>query len=265
MVAIFIFIYGAMSLWGFSETVFLYAANAAFVLSLPLGFLLAKHALAFSFSTHALLRKITKNTLHELNIPVATIKGNVYLLRKRAGGDGDVRLDRILKASDRLVELYEELEYAIKKEIKEPQKKSLDLAAFVRKRLELFYAPDPSRFVLDLESFYVNVDEMGLKHCFDNLIGNAIKYSPPHTPIAVSLKDGVLSVADKGCGIEAQDLANIFNRYYQGAGKTCGSGIGLSLVKEFCDSQKVAIGLSSAPGQGTTFRLDFNLTKDDER
>lgn len=258
LIFIFIFIYAFLSLTEFSPKYLLYAMELSLFLALGLGYLVAKHALAFSFSTHAVLRTITKNILHELNIPIATIKGNIFLIQKDTTNPKILeRLQRIQKASDAFLDSYKELDYVIKKEIKDVNKIDIELKNFVEKRIDLFL---PHKINLDLENCNVFVQEIGLKRCIDNLLSNAIKYGQ-NKPVDISLKLGVLKIKDRGMGIESEQIAKIFTRYYKIDKNTQGKGIGLSLVKEFCDNNSVIISIDSKPKIGTIFSLDFSKAK----
>lgn len=73
----------------------------------------------------------------------------------------------------------------------------------------------------------------------------------------VVFKDGVLSVKDSGCGIAEDELIKIFDRYYQESSLNPGRGIGLFLVKEFCDENGVELFIRSEVGRGSEFSLDF--------
>lgn len=259
IIVIFVFILEVVRVIGFTPENLMIAMALSFIIALGFGYLIAKHGIAFSISTHAMLRKLTKNILHELNIPVSTIKGNVHLLKRKLDNETALlRLERIEKAGDNLIELYQEMEYVIRKEIKAVEKEEVELASFVKERLELFEgvregiviktALNPCRIVVDLQ---------GLKHAFDNLVTNAIKYNKENGMVLISIKENRLTVQDEGMGIEADKMAYIFNRYYQEDATQKGEGIGLSLVKSFCDEEKIDIKFSSKKDEGTVFILDF--------
>lgn len=260
IIGIFAFLLIYLRATSFTPENLIFAMGLSFVLAGIFGFILAKHAIAFSVATHSMLRRLTKNILHELNIPVSTIKGNVHLIRRKCEDETTLkRLARIEKASDSLIELYEELEFTIKREIREIDKKEISLDLFIADRIELFLETDENCSIdIHLDKSRVVVNEQGLKHCFDNLITNAIKYGKSGGKISVVLKNNILSVSDDGEGIDGTEIANIFNRYYQVDRDSKGKGIGLSLVKEFCDEHKVKISIDSKKGLGTTFNLDFN-------
>ncbi len=258
-IVIYFFILEILRTIGFTPENLMIAMGVGLFISIGFGYLIANHAIAFSRSTHGMLRKLTKDILHELNIPVSTIKGNVHLIRRKTEDETTLkRLERIEKASDSLIELYEEMEYIIKKEIKDIDSEDISLDKFIEERIELFEdVSDGIEFIKDLEPTIINIDVQGLKHTIDNLLSNAVKYNKKEGKVTISLKDKKLSITDEGVGIEADKIAYIFNRYYQEDDTKKGEGIGLSLVKSFCDDAKIDIKISTKKDEGTTFILDF--------
>ncbi len=262
IIGIFAFMLTFLRATQFTPEFLIYAMGISIIIALPLGYLLAKHAIAFSVSTHAMLSRLTNNILHELNIPLSTIKGNVHLIKRKTEDESLLRkIARIEKASDDLLELYEDMEYAIKREIKEIDKEKCALDRFIAERVELLQDPNKEFTVVqDLEKTAVIVDKQGLKHAFDNLFSNAMKYGKKGGTITIRLKNAIVSIQDEGKGIEPTEIAKIFNRYYQSDSTLEGRGIGLALVKEFCDNHKIKIEIDSQR-QGTTFLLDFSPTE----
>ena len=101
----------------------------------------------------------------------------------------------------------------------------------------------------------------------DNLISNAIKYSPTAEPILVSIQtdatSGKVSVVDQGMGIPTEHLARVFDRFYRVGGTAdavAGQGLGLSICKEIVTAHGGKIWAESAgPGQGSTFSFTLPL------
>ena len=107
----------------------------------------------------------------------------------------------------------------------------------------------------------VSADQRRLRQIFVNLIDNALKFSPEGSEVRVSLgmKDAVARarVSDQGVGIPAEDIPNIFDRFYRvdkarnrGDG---GSGLGLSLVRSLCEAHGGSVAVESSVGTGSTF------------
>jgi two-component system phosphate regulon sensor histidine kinase PhoR len=106
-------------------------------------------------------------------------------------------------------------------------------------------------------------DEEALRQILDNLVDNAVKYTPPGGSIHVRwhTEDGhvVLEVADTGIGIPDQDLPRIFERFYRvdkaRSRQLGGTGLGLSIVKHLVQAMHGSVNASSAPGKGTIFTI----------
>lgn len=204
------------------------------------------------------LQELSKETLHELNLPIATINTNLHMLKKSANERDLKRIERIEKASMMLQERYDELDYMIKTQTQRVIKERLDVAELVQERLE-FLAPlyANTRFETNLSACEIECDRIGLAKVIDNLIDNGVKYSPQSAAIAISLDKNSLSIQDFGKGMDEVELIRIFDAYYQADSSTKGFGIGLSMVKRFCDEQNIELGLKSAPNIGTTIKLTF--------
>lgn len=108
-----------------------------------------------------------------------------------------------------------------------------------------------------------------LRYALRNVLSNAIKYSPGHTPVifrAYHRYDNVyFQISDKGIGIPSEELPLLFNPFFRASntGTIKGTGLGLSIVKEFIDIHQGEITVDSALGVGTLFtiRLPINQTQ----
>lgn len=110
------------------------------------------------------------------------------------------------------------------------------------------------------DDFTVAVDVEKIERVVFNLLSNAFKYTPDNGSITLTCRlDGdslMISVADNGQGIPAEDIANIFDRFYQvDKVHPNGSGIGLSLAKAFIELHGGSIGVESTLGTGTVFTI----------
>ncbi len=206
------------------------------------------------------LELLSRQTLHELNLPVATILANTQMLLKNEKDEKNIkRLKRIERSSAVLKSLYSELDYTIKKQIHKVELDICDLKDLVLQQSEGYKELFPQvNFTYDLESSSVKIDTIGFIKVLDNLVQNAVKYSKPDSLIKISLKDFQLSVEDEGKGMEEEFLLNAFEHYYQEDENSSGHGLGLGMVKEYCDMYKIKIYIDSKKDQGTKVTLDLN-------
>jgi len=205
------------------------------------------------------LTDLTREMLHEINIPIATIKANLQMLTRTIKDEKNIKkLTRIEQASNRLHRLYEILSYSIKKEIMPITPTVIDLKDIIEQRVENFKLISNNNFILELTSLNIEIDKIGLEQVIDNIIENAIKYSNINSDIEISINQNSLYIKDYGCGIEPQELVKIYDRYYQSDSNNNGSGIGLNIVKEFCDRENIELKINSKVGIGTTVIFDFS-------
>lgn len=231
----------------------------ALIVTLVAGRILAKIAIAPLREHFAHLEQLSKETLHELNLPVNTITANVAMLRKTHSDEKSLkRLERIETAAQMLKERYNELDYLIKKQMERESIESFDLRELVEERLR-FLKPLYSgvEWESDLAPLIVRADRIGLGKVIDNLVENGVKYSPVHPRIAIKTADNLLSICDEGSGMDEITLMRIYDRYYQNDATMAGYGIGLNLVKRYCDRHKIGLHVSSQIGKGTCVKLEF--------
>ena len=205
------------------------------------------------------LQNISSQTLHELNLPVATILTNLSMLKKQSFDAKNLqRLQRIESATAMLQERYNELDYLIKKQTLKKIVESFYVDELVEKRVEILHQLYPSHhFRLELERVMLKNDPTGLAKTIDNLIENSVKYSPKNSTITIKFTKNCLSIQDEGRGIESVELVRIFDSFYQEDSSAKGFGIGLFMVKNFCDANNIELFVDSKVGKGTTVRLTF--------
>ncbi|HTG31281.1 MAG TPA: two-component regulator propeller domain-containing protein [Thermoanaerobaculia bacterium] len=152
-----------------------------------------------------------------------------------------------------------------------------DLAAAVRQRVEAFL-PLAERRGIELsltepvEPVEVWFDEVQIEKVFDNLLGNALKFTPRGGKVRVGLAappgDGpvAVSVRDTGPGIPADQLERVFERFYQVEGtaqrRWPGAGIGLALARQLVELHGGTIAAESAEGEGACFTVTLRRDRD---
>ena len=258
------FIYWFLKNEGFSEANFLVAVLLVLILAGGWGYIISSHILAPKAELDANLSHLSSEILHELNIPLATIKANVSMLKKRLGEEerSAKRLERIEASSERLERLYEELVYSIQKEIHLIEKEEVSLHQLLNERIEAFKSFGRNSFHLDVDNtMKINVDRIGFEKMIDNLLMNAMKYSDKVSMISVVLDGNILMISDEGVGMDEAELLKVYERYYQSDRKKEGKGIGLALVKAYCDAEGIEIQIRSKKGEGTSVSLDLDRVR----
>lgn len=227
-------------------------------------------ALAKEKQDSAMQRAFVSMVSHEFRTPLTIIDGEAYRLIKLRNGisaeDLETRARSIRDGVSRMVMLIDNVLYASRAY---DNKITLNLdrvnlrmllksACIEHAHMTAFHHIDCE--VGDLPVF-LRADKDLLRYVFDNLIGNAVKYSPEDTTITVSgqAEDGwaVVRVKDHGIGIPAADLPRLFEPYYRGGNvaSVSGSGIGLYIVDTFVRLHGGRVEVKSVEGQGAEFSV----------
>ena len=114
----------------------------------------------------------------------------------------------------------------------------------------------------------VRADHEGLREILDNLIDNAIKYTPDGGTVTVSWQCDKptcqISVKDTGIGIKPDDQRRVFERFYRvdkaRSRELGGTGLGLAIVKHLAQSFGGKVGVTSEPGKGSTFTVELPVS-----
>jgi len=113
----------------------------------------------------------------------------------------------------------------------------------------------------------VKIDAKRIRQVLDNLLDNAVKYSPQGTEVLVSAKQAgremVISVADQGLGIPADELSKVFDRMYRIEQRLTpgvdGIGLGLSICQRLVEAHGGRIWVDSEKGKGSTFHFTIPM------
>ena len=205
------------------------------------------------------LQNLSKETLHELNLPISTIMSNSQMLGKSFDDEKtQKRLKRIDNACEMLKQRYNELEYMIKMQSKQDINESFSLKQLIEQRVTFLQHIYPHiDFKVELQDMEITNDKTGLSKVIDNIIDNGVKYSQNSNVIDIKLRDVTLEIRDYGLGMDEVELLQIFDNYYQTNDNMQGFGIGLSMVKRFCDTNNINLSFKSSPNSGTTVLLKF--------
>ena len=221
--------------------------------------------------TETLRTDFIANVSHELKTPLA-VMGNYATMLQRPGITEEEKNDyakAISEAARKLAQLITNILKLNKLENQQifPQPKEFDLSEQLCECLLVFedaWEAKNLEIETDIEDdVRIKSDPELLSLVWNNLISNAVKFTPDGGTIGLSLKteDGsvVVQVRDTGCGMKPEVGQHIFEKFYQGdtSHATQGNGLGLALVKRVVDILSGEIGVQSVYGTGSTFTVKF--------
>lgn len=208
---------------------------------------------------------------HEFKTPLATIRGYAQLLNDEVSAEKrEQYVEIITKKVDVLTDLVSNVLAMSKLENSD---KALPTEWFsldeqIRKNI-LFLEPDWSgkqiEMIPELIPVSINSNQELLGEIWQNLLDNAIKFTPPEGRIIVTMEMIASQVSivfrDNGVGMDEEIQTHIFEKFYQGENQTTqkGFGLGLAITKQILDLCKGKIAIQSAPGEGTTVRVTLPL------
>ncbi|WP_457749568.1 sensor histidine kinase [Sulfurimonas sp.] len=207
------------------------------------------------------LDNFIKDSMHEINTPLSIINVNIDLYNRK--NETNKYMQRMKAAAKVLSNIYNDMDYLIKHERLEHEKKEINLSAFVKERIEYFNEVARMKNIVintaiqECGTIYMNDKE--LQRLIDNNISNAIKYSYENSHIDIQLyiknERCCLSFKDYGVGIEK--VEKIFSRYYREDTSKGGFGIGLNIVKSIIEKENIELKIESLPNQGSLFIYTF--------
>ena len=223
-------------------------------------FFLYQFALPFQRLNQRLDRFI-KDSMHEINTPLAIINVNIDLYSRSHPDNKYLR--RIKAATKTLATLYNDMDYLIKNERLSFEYEIIDLSGYLQERIDYFAEVAALKNLSIVPSIEGDIrlffNPTQLQRIIDNNLSNAIKYSHEGGKIEVILEttdDGcAMRFKDEGIGIE--DVGRIFERYYRENRDKGGFGIGLNIVKSIIDKAGIELSIDSVYGRGSTFSYFF--------
>ncbi|MDQ0755511.1 cell wall metabolism sensor histidine kinase WalK [Arthrobacter sp. B3I4] len=206
---------------------------------------------------------------HEFRTPLTSIIGNLDLvLGEELTPPVLRRIEVAQRNAERLLALVSDLLMSASSAVHVHPRKT-DLAGLVEASLGSAQAHAQAAQVslaMDVPSpLWANVDPLRIRQALDNLVSNAIKYSPDGGAVTVSARTEddrvLLCVEDSGIGMTAADAEKVFTRFFRSPavrdGAIPGAGLGLSITKAIVEGHGGSITCRTQPGCGSTFTLDL--------
>ena len=227
-------------------------------------------------------RLFVSNVSHELRTPLTSVKSYLEALDEGALTE-PVAPDFIkvsLDETNRMMRMVTDLLHLsrIDNETSHLDVELINFTAFITfilNRFDKMKSQDEEKkyeLVRDypINSVWIEIDTDKMTQVIDNILNNAIKYSPDGGKITVSMKNTddqmILSISDHGLGIPKQDLPKIFDRFYRvdraRSRAQGGTGLGLAIAKEIIKQHKGFIWAKSEYGKGSTFTIVLPYDKD---
>ncbi|MDU7551533.1 MAG: cell wall metabolism sensor histidine kinase VicK [Streptococcus mitis] len=227
-------------------------------------------------------RLFVSNVSHELRTPLTSVKSYLEALDEGALSE-PVAPDFIkvsLDETNRMMRMVTDLLHLsrIDNATSHLDVELINFTAFITfilNRFDKMRGPDEEKkyeLVRDypITSVWIEIDTDKMTQVIDNILNNAIKYSPDGGKITVTMKTTddqmILSISDQGLGIPKQDLPRIFDRFYRvdraRSRAQGGTGLGLSIAKEIIKQHNGFIWAKSIYGKGSTFTIVLPYDKD---
>ena len=212
-------------------------------------------------------QRLVVDASHELRTPLTAVRTNIDFLGHATTLDADQRAQLISETRlelDELTNLVSEMvELATDVKSEEPVEPvhlgevATDVAARFRRRTG-------KEIVVDVDGAgEVDGRQAMLDRAVSNLVDNTLKFSPDGEPVLVTVRGGVVEVADRGPGIATEDRGRVFDRFYRAttARTLPGSGLGLSIVAQIAVLHGGSVALDEREGGGTVARLSLPVAR----
>lgn len=214
-------------------------------------------------------REFVSTVSHELRTPLTTMNSYIEALEEGVLEDKELApqfIDTIHKETTRMIRMVNELMQLGKMDIKEEhyEKEFIDINKLLEQITDRFALTHPEKnFIKHISKtpIFVEGDQDKLTQVFDNVVNNAIKYSPNGKNITIRVRQNYhhnrvsISIKDEGVGIPLVHIDKIFNRFYRvdksRQRSMGGTGLGLALAKTIVEAHKGRIWAQSREGYGS--------------
>lgn len=225
-------------------------------------------------------RQFVSNVSHELRTPLTSVKSYVDALQEGAIDDPEVARNFLAVAQDETTRMIHMINDLLELSRMDSGTMKLEteyvnvgeLFNYILNRFDMIIANDdkPEKYYtikreIPKVQIWVELDTSKFTQVIDNIMNNAIKYSPDGGVVTARMidnqKEVVLSITDQGLGIPKKDLGHIFDRFFRvdkaRSRAQGGTGLGLAISKEIIEHFGGRIWVESAEGQGSTFSISL--------
>jgi two-component system sensor histidine kinase MprB len=210
-------------------------------------------------------RQLVLDASHELRTPLTSLRTNMEVARRLeelAPEEREVLIGDVLTQLDELTSLVGDLAELARGEQPQLTTESIRLDSIVLEAVEVATTHGRSRgvtFDARVEPTWVAGSTARIGRAIDNLIDNALKWSPDGGVVEVACAEGTVFVRDHGPGVDASDVDYIFDRFYRApsARSRPGSGLGLAIVAQVARDEGGSVNVYQAEGGGALFRFSL--------
>lgn len=228
-------------------------------------------------------REFVSNVSHELRTPLTTLRSYLEALTDGAWEDPAIApkfLEVTQNETERMIRMVNSLLQLSRVDSKELSlhRENIDFIPFfhaIIDRFEMNTKDGNITFIRQIpnKSFFVWIDKDKMTQVIDNIISNAVKYSPDGGNVTLTIEKQirqiVVSIKDEGIGIEYDKLEKIFDRFYRvdkaRTRKLGGTGLGLAITQELVELHYGKIWARSKEGKGTTIYFTLPLMNEKRR
>ena len=210
-------------------------------------------------------RQLVLDASHELRTPLTSLRTNMEVARRLEElepDERDVLINDVLTQMDELTSLVADMAELARGEQPDLTTEPFRLDSVVVEAVDVATTHGRSRgvsFEAMVAPTWVSGSSARIERAVDNLLDNALKWSPDGGVVEVSCSGGVLVVRDHGPGVDASDVDFIFDRFYRAPGARArpGSGLGLAIVSQVARDEGGSVAVYQAQGGGALFRFSL--------
>ncbi len=229
---------------------------------------------ARAVSSEDRMRQFVADASHELRTPLTSVRGLAEFALQQGTEAGPAELVRLMgmvqQEAARMGRLVEDLLLLAQFDLDRPlEPRPVDVASVAAAAVSAARMAQPDRRItLDAsEPVIACADDGRLRQVIDNLIGNAVRHTPPGSPVTVTVTTspgtGYITVADRGPGMTPRQASRVFERFYRTdsarARTRGGTGLGLSIAAALAAAHGGDITVDTSPGRGAAFRVRLPL------